>query len=455
MNDPEIHLEDISSYTPEMLFEHFAERKGCVFLDGQTASKWSQFGILGVKPFAIFTVSENEQSFEIDNKKQVLSGCPFKNLKQKIQDYSFDMSMPGIPCLGAAIGYISYEASHAQYQLKHKKSHLPKLCFGFYNQLVIFNYLEKKTFWVQVKLNSSQSLIPFSHILSNTKAGYPSSTIGNIIQNSSKDNFIAQVKKAQAYIKEGDIYQVNLSQRFEAEYSGSLADIYLQLRRYSPAPFSAFLNVGPLKVLSSSPERFIDLQDRLIQTRPIKGTVPRGNSPLEDLGQRKKLLNSEKDQAELMMIIDLMRHDLGKICELGSVKVPKLYDIETYAQVFHLVSTIEGKLKPSIHHVEAIHSMFPAGSITGAPKKRAMQIINELEKQSRSIYTGTIGYFGFNHRSSFSVAIRCLYATNKHLYFHAGSGITAASKPKLEWEETLAKVKGIYDVLKLAKTHHP
>ncbi len=261
-----------------------------------------------------------------------------------------------------------------------------------------------------------------------------------------EEAFCLMVQKAKEYIASGDIYQVNLSQRFEAEWPENKDpfDLFIALREISPAPYSAFYEIAGQTIISSSPECFLEMSGPGISTRPIKGTRPRFNDPGEDERSAAELITSPKEISELIMITDLERNDLGKVCEFGTVRVSELLKLEKYAQVFHLVSSIEGRLKPSIDHLSALISCFPGGSISGAPKSRALQIIDELEDLPRDIYTGAVGYLGVNGESQFSIAIRTAYIKSGKLFLHAGAGIVADSDPQLEYQETLQKASGFF-----------
>ncbi|MEO0414431.1 MAG: anthranilate synthase component I family protein [Verrucomicrobiota bacterium] len=261
------------------------------------------------------------------------------------------------------------------------------------------------------------------------------------------DRFCEMVKAAKEYIAAGDIYQVNLSHRFTAPWKPlsprEWCGFYQQLRERSPAPYAAFLDQGDRQVFSSSPELFLQMDGRTAKTRPIKGTRPRFDDIEQDEKSAYDLQTSPKEISELVMITDLERNDLGQICDFGSVHATDLLKLERFAQVFHLVSTVEGDLRPDIDHIDALAACFPGGSITGAPKKRATEIITELEPEPRGLYTGAIGIFGFNNQSTFNIAIRTAILEGQTLSFHVGAGIVADSDPLLEWEETLHKAAGI------------
>jgi aminodeoxychorismate synthase component I len=258
-----------------------------------------------------------------------------------------------------------------------------------------------------------------------------------------RERYCAMVARAQEYIADGHIYQVNLAHRFAAPWQGDPFAFYEALRHYSPAPYAAFIDLGGRKILSTSPECFLDLSGRAIRTRPIKGTRPRRAEVEADERSAFELITSAKEVAELVMITDLERNDLGQVCDYGSVTVRELLALERFEQVFHLVSTVEGRLRSEIEHVEALRACFPGGSITGAPKKRAREIIAELESEPRGLYTGAIGWLGFNGESRFNIAIRTMVIEQDVAHFHVGAGIVADSIPAREWQETLDKAAGI------------
>jgi aminodeoxychorismate synthase component I len=258
-----------------------------------------------------------------------------------------------------------------------------------------------------------------------------------------QQEFEERVARAQEYIVAGDIYQVNLAQKFSRRFSGNPYALFEQLLWRGPVPGGSFLDWGDRQILSSSMELFLRIQGRQIVTRPIKGTRPRDRDPLRDEQLAHELRTDPKEIAELIMITDLERNDLGRVCEYGSVTVTDLMRLERYAHVFHLVSTVEGRLRPEVEALQAIRACFPGGSISGAPKKRACEIIAELEPSPRGLYTGAIGYLGFNGDAAFSVAIRTMILEKGNLHFHVGSGLTASSRPEHEYQETLHKAVGM------------
>jgi len=251
------------------------------------------------------------------------------------------------------------------------------------------------------------------------------------------------------YIIEGDCYQANLSQRFEAEFEGSSWQAYQQIRKGNPAPYSAYLSLPNCEILSASPERFLKVSGDDVETKPIKGTSPRGKDEIEDQMFAQQLMDSEKDKAENLMIVDLLRNDLGKSCKTGSISVPSLFTLESFPAVHHLVSTVTGKLSDNKHAIDLLRGCFLGGSITGVPKIRSMEIIEELETHRRGIYCGSIGYIDFNGNMDSNIAIRTLAAINNKLYCSAGGAIVADSNVDAEYQETFDKVDRMLDLLKM------
>lgn len=324
-----------------------------------------------------------------------------------------DIGLPN----GFAAGWVEYDG---------------EFCFGIYEDALIYRHGERQ--WYEIGDLAAQLRAASSEKPSAGPRFQPEMA---------REDYCARVARAQEYIAAGDIYQVNLAHRFSASWDGDLFAFYEALRHYSPAPFAALLEIADRGVLSTSPESFLWMSGRAIRTRPIKGTRPRRSDPNADALSAYDLRNSPKEIAELVMITDLERNDLGAVCEFGSVHVKELLKLESYEQVFHLVSTVEGRLREDIDHIAALRACFPGGSITGAPKKRAREIIAELEPAPRGLYTGAIGWFGFNGESQFNIAIRTVVAEQGRAHFHVGAGIVADSVPEKEWDETLDKASGI------------
>ncbi|MEM7386992.1 MAG: anthranilate synthase component I family protein, partial [Verrucomicrobiota bacterium] len=325
----------------------------------------------------------------------------------------------GVP-VGGAIGMVDFNGDYL---------------FGQYPHLLIYHHDRDE--WMQT---GASTLLDRRRPGQNASSSRPTISFRSGM---SREGFVERVEKALEWIAAGDIYQVNLSQQFSAPSQGEDPfQTYLSLRDASPSPYGAYLNLGGRVVLSSSPECFLRMSGRGILTRPIKGTRPRfpGNR-LQDERSAYDLITSPKEVAELVMITDLERNDLGQLCQYGSVHVKELLKLERFEQVFHLVSTVEGTLRDEWDHVEALVRCSPGGSISGAPKKRALEIIEALEPVPRGLYTGSIGYLGSNEESQMSIAIRTLVLEEGHWHFHVGAGIVADSNPEFEYEETLHKAR--------------
>ena len=332
---------------------------------------------------------------------------------------------------GAAVGYLGYGLKRHIERLPntvHDDLRLPECYLAFYDRI---NAIEP------------QSLAP------PPPAPAMPPQFRCLQSNFTQDAYEASVRRALEYIEAGDIYQVNLSQRFQSACPADPFDVYLCLRAQSPSPFGAYLNYPEFSVLSSSPERFLryEPRGRTIETRPIKGTRPRGACPETDRALARELLASEKERAENVMIVDLERNDLGRVAEIGSVTVDGLFELETYATVHHLTSTVRARLRQDRGIVDLLRATFPGGSITGAPKIRAMRVIDELEPVARGVYTGTIGYLGLDGAMDLNIAIRTIVIKDGQASFHVGSGIVADSEPALEYEETLHKGAAMARVL--------
>ena len=384
----------------------------------------------GAEPYAILRSRGPEAEIWTRGGTHRASGDPFDVLREMLRD----ATSTGLS--GAAVGYLAYE-------LKRFVEDVPDRAVD--DLLLPEAYV---CFYRSVKRFDARPLAR------NDDAAQPAEISHEVTaqSNFSKSDYLGAVRRALGYITAGDIYQVNLSQRFQTPFSGDAFRTYCALRRRNPAPFAAYLNLPEVMVLSASPERLLKLDPgpRLVETRPIKGTRPRGRTAEEDERLAVELLASEKDRAENVMIVDLERNDLGRVAEIGSVRVTGLCELERYATVQHLTSTVVARLKDGLDSVDLLRAMFPGGSITGAPKIRAMEIIDELEPTARSVYTGSIGYFGFDGSIDLNIAIRTALIKDGVAYHQAGGGIVADSDPEMEYEETLHKAAAMATVLSAA-----
>jgi para-aminobenzoate synthetase component 1 len=456
--------------SPETLVSLLAGEPGVVLLRSHPGDfSQARFSFVAARPFLTFR--SHSSRCEITGATTSLTSIsnPWLILDDMLKQFELEDPRHFPFPLGGCFGYWGYDL---KYFVEPKLQPiaiddlgLPDCHLGFYDSLVVFDHLLNKTWIVSTGLspdgsrdqsrahrqqafwqNRLQSCGPGAlHAQPPPVIGKPTpSVIPNpeIRSNFTRSEFHSKVACAGRYIRSGDIYQVNLSQRLAMSHPSSGWEMFQRLAVASPAPFAAYLDCGEFQLASSSPELFLRLSGAQVLTRPIKGTRPRNSDPIRDAALACELLNSPKETAELVMITDLLRNDLGRICACGSVLVPDLMRLERYAQVQHLVSTITGQLRTDVSHVQALARSFPGGSITGAPKFRAMQIIEELEPVRRGPYTGCLGYVGFNRESQLSIIIRtalCLGATK---YFQVGAGIVSDSDPEAEYEETMAKAEG-------------
>lgn len=438
--------------SPFDIYSIFSNEEDSVFLDSSKEDKnLSKYSFIGINPIETFEVIEGKcyvNSVEIESKDG------FLEIENRIEKYKLNVQSD-IPLIGGYIGYISYDAGRMIEKLSNTAKEdfkIPDMRFILYNNIIIFDLINKKSYITSLglksKVDKSIDVIE-NRILKAKPSGKIDISKSNteFYSNFTKDEYIKAVIAMKEYIRNGDIYIANMTQRFYCECIEEAFKIYSKLRSINEAPFSAYLNYKDFQVISSSPERFIQIKDRKVNTRPIKGTRPRGNNKEEDNYYRKELQNSEKDKSELLMIVDLERNDLSKVCTPDSVDVSELFKIEEYATVFHLVSTINGVLEEGNSAVKCMREAYPGGSITGAPKIRAMEIIEELEGIKRNIYTGSIGYFDLRGNSDFNIVIRTILKKEDKAYFGVGGGITWESNEEEEYEETLQKAKALMRVL--------
>jgi para-aminobenzoate synthetase component 1 len=371
---------------------------------------------------------------------------------------------------GGAVGYLSYDLCHFIERLPNKAVddlQLPECYLGFYDAVMAFDLLKGQAYIIssgfpeldetrrqrraRARLEELSALFAQSDFPANLPSIEQAAQDHIALRsNFTPGDYLKAVEAARQYIIAGDIFQVNLSQRFETELAVSPYELYRRLRQVNPAPFAAYLDCGRVTVVSASPELFLKVKGEYVETRPIKGTRPRGSIPAEDEAQAHCLVSSPKDRAENVMIVDLERNDLGRVCRHGSVQVTELATLETFPTVFHLTSTVVGRLRNDQSRIDLLRACFPGGSITGAPKVRAMEIIDELEPTRRSVYTGAIGYLSFGNNMDLNIAIRTFLVKDGRAYFQVGGGIVYDSEPQAEYQETLDKAKALIQALKLS-----
>lgn len=439
---------------PSEIYEIWKDKKDTIFLDSsKKESPYSSYSFIGINKFLKFT-SKDKKSYIDDF---YITGEPFDILNNLMNKYKISIDLD-IPLIAGALGYISYDTMRIIENIEDKSKKdfdIMDMYFLFFDNLIIFDLKQNKTYISSMGINkdSVQSIDEIEDEIEKfNKKIYKKDfefnhDFSKFESNFSKDEYKEAVSKIKDYIIEGHVYIANMTQRFKCKSTEDSYNIYLKLREINKAPFSAYLNLEDLQIISSSPERFLKINSRNVETRPIKGTRPRGKNELEDKINREELLNSEKDKAELLMVVDLERNDLSKVCKAKTVKVTELFELEEYSTVFHLVSTIIGELDEKETAVTCIKNCFPGGSITGTPKIRTMEVIEEIEGLRRGLYTGAIGYFDFRGNCDFNIIIRTILKKNDMAYFGVGGGITIESDEEMEYLETLDKAYALMKVL--------
>ncbi len=453
--------------------EKFANDMGTTLLLSGGNLDCSKYHILGIKPWLSLTGTNNDLKLSIKNKSYGINGNPFDIVGEILNHFtllnhgklndSLNNLYSSFPIISGLFGYFSYDLKNNIEKLPQTciGNNLPDICLYAPSAILIRDKNTKNTdLFIPCFENSSVTHISKIQNFFHKKIGQdPSSAVKNSNHNQndisqsnlkssfSKKEYIAKVKQVIKYLKEGDIYQANLSQRFETEFKGNAFNLFTKLYKKNPASFFAFINAGNHQILSTSPERFIKREYNKIETRPIKGTIARGTTKKQDTDNANILKNSKKDDAELTMIVDLMRNDLSKVSDPGSIIVKNHKKLEPYDNVFHLVSIVKGTLLQDKTSIDFLKACFPGGSITGCPKIRSMQIIDELEPVQRHVYTGSIGYLSFHDTMDLSIAIRTATVFDEKLCFSVGGGIVFDSDPEKEYQETLDKGKTIMDAL--------
>jgi len=483
MNRYPLVEETFTSLTASELFELIKDNPYSFFLDsGMDPQRLGRYSFLGCNPFLVMSSRGAEIALIRGDEHEVQFGNPFDVLGRLMELYKLDHCPSPVPFLGGAVGYLSYDLCHfieclpstAIDDLK-----LPESYFAFYDAIFAFDHLEEKAYlistgfpeleegqrlrrarirlegmknWLYAVSPIKETSLPQRKTLAECESQpIPENSKILLKSNFTHAEYIKAVDRVREYIAAGDVFQVNLSQRFESDLPYPPYELYKRLRMVNPAPFASYLNFQGVTIVSASPERFLKVQGELVETRPVKGTRPRGRDPVEDQSLAEELTNSSKDRAENVMIVDLERNDLGRVCHYGTVKVTELAILETFPTVFHLTSTVLGKLRRGKSNIDLLKATFPGGSITGAPKVRAMEIIDDLEPTKRSVYTGSIGYLSFNDDLDINIVIRTFLIKEGKAYFQVGGGIIYDSDSEAEYMETMDKAKALVQALQLAQ----
>lgn len=442
-------------YLPAVRFmEAFHDETHTVVLDSSLVNDLGRYTIIGRNPY--LTLIKGER-FTVNGEPQESSFETY--VKHYLQTHREENST-GLPIVSGAIGYFSYDYGREKEGIGAKDDKtldIPDVILNFYDEFIIEDLLAHEV-WLAAngKLREPETAIHELEETARRLGSVPEPALPENMKaertvevqaNFKKEEYLAAINNMIHYITEGDIYVVNMTQQLELRKSSTPYELFRRLRRSNPSPFGGYLQYGDFQIVCASPERFLQMRNRRIETRPIKGTRKRGSTPEEDEALKAELANSKKDQSELLMIVDLERNDLNRVCEPGSVKVTELFSVETYATVFHLVANVSGKLREELTVMDLIEAAFPGGSITGAPKLRAMELIDEQEHGRRNLYTGSIGYLALDGSCDFNIVIRTAVHKDGVYHLGVGGGITYESELEFEYEETYQKARALIDAL--------
>ena len=448
---------ELERYVPASEVFHLAAKEpGCAFLDSSLVNELGRWSILGLRPYKTL-VKEQDGSFTEDGVSR-----PDTDFETRLGEFlrlNRDKNETELPIVSGAIGYFSYDYGREHMGVPSAEQDvepIPQARVVFYDLLLIEDCREKRV-WLSAcgQTEDAEALLARFRrdIERGMEEGFPALPDAHATKpitvrpNFEKEEYKAAVDRMIRYIIEGDIYIANMTQRLDVMSDREPLAVFEHLRTHNPSPFGGYLDCGDHQIICASPERFLRLRDGVVETRPIKGTRKRGETPEEDEALRRELEQSEKDKSELLMIVDLERNDLNRVCRPGSVEVTELFTVETYATVFHLVSNIRGELAQGNDVTDLLRAAFPGGSITGAPKYRAMEIIDELEHGKRGLYTGSIGYLTLDGDCDLNIVIRTALHRDGRYHLGVGGGITSESDLEFEYEETLQKAKAVLEAL--------
>ena len=438
------------------------EKNSFVFESVEKALYRGRYTIIGLDPDKKWEIKNN---YIYVNNKKTFNKKPYSYLKNLIQNfnYKFPKKLPSMSLM--LMGYFGYDTIRYVEKIPNTTKDdlkIPDVRLSRPQKIIIHDNILKKIYYISCffkpnvqnskkiylkQKNILQKLIAKNVDSSNVNSKQKDHLKIKVKSNISKKTFVKNVLKAKEYIKKGDIFQVVLSQRFEANLIRDPLNIYKKIRITNPSPFLYFINYEDFQIIGSSPEILVRVRDQKVTIRPIAGTRPRGSSKDQDNKYKKDLLNDPKELAEHLMLLDLGRNDVGKVSELNSVKVDNQFSVEKYSHVMHIVSNVTGKFKKNISLLDALFAGFPAGTVSGAPKIRAMEIIDELEKTNRKLYAGGIGYFSTNNNMDTCIALRTALIKEKKVFIQSGAGIVADSKPNLEYQETVNKAKALIQAI--------
>ncbi|GIF16260.1 hypothetical protein Ate01nite_62920 [Actinoplanes teichomyceticus] len=435
----------------------FADEPGTVALLSGGTLDCARYHILGVRPWLSLSGQRTRTTITDGDRRIELDADPFTALRRLLRHSPVPAPAAPLPLSSGLLGYLAYDLKDCLERLPRTSVDdlgLPLMHLVAPTVILVQDRVTEATTLLAMRVAGEDTAVSRHVARFKETLGAPAAprdrqteATGRCVSAFSRDEYLSAVEAIRRYIVDGDVYQVNMSQRFQAPFTGDPFDCLAGMFAENPAPFFAYVNAGDHQIVSTSPERFIELRNGAVETRPIKGTRPRGTTPAQDDSLRAELRESAKEDAELSMIVDLLRNDIGKVCRPGSVRVREHKRLETYRNVHHLVSTVTGELGPGMDAVDLLRATFPGGSITGCPKIRAMEVIDELEPVRRHVYTGSIGYLGFDGTMDLSIAIRTATFTGGTAVFSVGGGIVFDSDPASEYEETLHKGRTLMNAL--------
>lgn len=452
------HLSTKGSFSPLSVYKalYANDPYGFLYESLESTGKRGRYSFTGGKPFLIFKSRGNRVDLTFRGKCFQLEGHPLHLLRECL--HAFHTEIPVRPFSGGAVGYVSYDAVRFFEQIPDQNPDpmpVPEFYFIFPEEVIVFDHLEKRMDIVVYGQNEAKEKVEalskkiFTLPHSDTSlASFLTEQGEKVFQsNMSREAFYQMVNKAKEYILAGDIFQVVLSQRFTFPISVPPLSVYEALRITNPSPYMYALNLDGLYIYGSSPEILVKVLDNTVTIRPLAGTRPRGGTLEEDLALEKELLADEKERAEHLMLVDLARNDIGRVCTYGTVRATELFTVERYSKVMHITSTVQGELAPEYDAFDCFSACFPAGTVSGAPKVRAMEIIDELEPHRRGIYAGAIGYFDYSGNMDTCIAIRTVVIQNGIGVIQVGAGIVADSTPEREYQETLNKARALFKAI--------
>lgn len=441
--------------TPIELFQRLTGEKKFLLESTFQHETKGKYSFIGCHPYGeIIGYDDTTEHIDyINHTDKTIDQNALTYLEEHLPHISIDLPLP---FYGGAIGYVGYDAIRSIEDIGETLTNdlaMPDIHFMLYKNILVFDHASEILYVIAIRVDADQANdldYQLEHLRKQIQQTNPTSnqqeTPFTFYPEISKEAFQQQVVAAKKHIQQGDIFQVVLSQRMKATFEGDTFSFYRQLRKVNPSPYMFYIDFGEYLILGASPESLIETRGRNVMTNPIAGTRPRGKTLVEDERLMKELLKDDKEIAEHRMLVDLSRNDLGRICEIGSIHIPTYMTIEKYQHVMHIVSEVHGKLRKGCSSFTALISCLPAGTVSGAPKIRAMQIINELEGTKRGVYGGGIGFINYNHDVTMALAIRSLVVKEKHAYLQTGAGIVHDSEPDKEYLETLFKAKSLMEV---------